>query len=224
MNDKQIPNVTGLLRSHMIEVPAVIHSVSGIRILGKRIKSIVFSTDVSIIRNINADAVMAVYPFTPQPPISHAIMTAADMPTFCGVGGGLTRGERVRALARDAESQGAMCVVLNAPTPNETIEMVNDVIDIPVIITVVSEKTDIDARLEAGVDIINVSGAARTAEIVRELRKKYPNLPIIATGGPNDESIQQTIDAGANAITYTPPSMSNLFKTIMARYREEGDF
>lgn len=223
MNDKQIPNVTGMLRSHMLEIPTVIHSASGIRILGKRIKSIVFSTDVAIIRNINADAVMAVYPFTPQPPISHAIMTAADMPTFCGVGGGLTRGERVRALARDAEEQGAMCVVLNAPTPNKTIEMVNEVIDIPVIITVVNENTDIDARLAAGVDIINVSGAARTAEIVQKIRRTHPNIPIIATGGPSDISIQQTIDAGANAITYTPPAMSELFKTIMARYREEEE-
>lgn len=225
MTDKKIPVVTSDLRSHMIEVPEVIHRVTGIRILGKRIKSIVFSTDVAIICNINADAVMAVYPFTPQPPITHAIMSAAAMPVFCGVGGGLTRGERVRELARDAESQGALGVVVNAPTPNDTIVMMNEVIDIPIIVTVVSEKTDIDARLNAGVDIINVSGAARTPEMVYDIRKRYPDIPIIATGGPNETSIYDTIEAGANAITYTPPPIGELFKPTMAKYRkaESGD-
>ena len=32
-------------------------------VLGKRIKSLVFSTDVAVIRNIDADAILAVYPF-----------------------------------------------------------------------------------------------------------------------------------------------------------------
>lgn len=220
MAEKKIPIVTSDLRSHMIEVPEVIHEATGIRILGKRIQSIVFSTDVAIIRNINTDAVIAVYPFTPQPPITHAIIAAAEMPVFCGVGGGLTRGERVRELARDAESQGALGVVVNAPTPNSTIIMMNEVIDIPIIVTVVNEKTDIDARLRAGVDIINVSGAAQTPRMVYEIRKRYPNIPIIATGGPNETSIHDTIEAGANAITYTPPSMGELFKATMEKYRQ----
>ena len=78
----------------MIEVPSTIRDASGIFIFGKRIKSIIFTTDVAIIRNNNADAVIAVYPFTPQPVITHAIMSAADVPVFCGVGGGvLTAGE-----------------------------------------------------------------------------------------------------------------------------------
>lgn len=221
--ENKIPIVTSELRSHMIEIPQVIYGAPGIRILGKRIKSIVFSTDIAIICNINADAVMAVYPFTPQASISKAIISTAAMPIFCGVGGGLTRGARVRELAQHAEAQGALCVVVNAPTSNETIHMIDQVIDIPIIVTVVDENTDIDARLEAGVDILNISGAARTAEIVRIIHKRYPTVPIIATGGSTEESIQKTIDAGAHAITYTPPALGEIFKDVMKGYREKKE-
>lgn len=117
MKYKDAPTITGTLRSHMIQIPQAIQQVSGIRIFGKLIKSLVFTTDVAVIRNVNADAVIAVYPFTPQPAITHAVMTAADMPVFCGVGGGTTRGKRVVNLARDAEFQGAIGVVVNAPHP-----------------------------------------------------------------------------------------------------------
>jgi len=117
-----IPEYSGVLRSHMIEIPTSINKCGGIRIFGRIIKSLVFSTDIAIIRNINADAVIAVYPFTPQPIISHAIIMASDIPVFCGVGGGTTTGERVVHLASDAEFQGAFGVVLNAPTPNATLE------------------------------------------------------------------------------------------------------
>ena len=68
---------------------------------------------------------------------------------------------------------------------------------------------------------MNVSGAARTPQIVAALREKYPELPIIATGGPTDESITTTIQTGANAITYTQPSSASLFAKTMASNRSE---
>ena len=89
------------------------------------------------------------------------------------------------------------------------------------VVTVVSHNTDIAARLEAGADILNISGARHTPEIVRAVRAQFPNVPIIATGGPTDESILETIAAGANAITYTPPSSADLFAVSMQRYRQE---
>ena len=46
------------------------------------------------------------------------------------------------------------------------------------------------------------------------------NVPIIASGGKTGESISATIAAGANAITYTPPSPAVLFKEMMEKYRE----
>ncbi|MDK9711591.1 hydrolase [Acidaminobacter sp.] len=218
-----VPEIQGNLRKHIIKVPEAIYKVSGIKIFGKRIKSLVFSTDVAIIKNCNADAVIAVYPFTPQPVITHAIITASDVPVFSGVGGGTTTGKRVINLAMDAEFQGAMGVVVNAPTTNEIIRALRDRIDIPVVVTVVSEKTDIEARINAGATILNVSGASKTAEIVRMIRQKYPEMPIIATGGPTEEDILRTIEAGANAITFTPPSNGEIFKEIMIKYRNQDD-
>jgi len=216
-----IPEINGNLRRHMIRVPEAISQASGIRILGRLIKSLLFSTDVAIIKNCNANAIIAVYPFTPQPSITHSIISVSDVPVFCGVGGGTTMGQRVINLALDAEFQGALGVVVNAPTPNDIITQMREKIDIPIVVTVVSEKTDIAARIEAGASIINVSGAAKTAEIVRKIREGFPEVPIIATGGPTEESILETIRAGANAITYTPPTTGEIFKKLMMKYRSE---
>lgn len=212
--------VKGYLRDFRLTVPDEIYSCKGIKIFGRRIKSVLFSTDVSIIRNSNADAVIAVYPFTPQPIITQSVMLAADCPVFVGVGGGLTKGERVINLARHAEFQGATGVVLNAPTLNETIREVAKIIDIPIIITVVRDDDDIASRLEAGAQILNVSAASRTPELVSKIRREFPNVPIMATGGPTDESIEATIAAGADAITWTPPSNGEVFRSIMEAYRK----
>ena len=110
-------------------------------------------------------------------------------------------------------------MVLNAPIPNDVVRMIKEDVDIPVVVTVVAESTDIQARLDAGADILNVSGAARTPEIVAHIRRQFPEVPIIATGGPTDETILATIRAGANAITYTPPTSAALFARSMERYR-----
>ena len=220
-DEKFVPEYSGTLRSHMIEIPKPIYSCGGIRIFGRRIKSLVFSTDIAIIRNINADAVIAVYPFTPQPIISHALITASDIPVFCGVGGGTTSGSRVVHLASDAEFQGAFGVVMNAPTPNSTIEEVRKVIDIPIVITVVSQYDDVEGRIKSGAVILNVSGGDKTPWLVERIRKSYPEVAIIATGGPTDQSLTDTVNAGANAITWTPPTNGEIFKEMMIRYRNQ---
>ena len=44
------------------------------------------------------------------------VLNCSDVPVFCGVGGGTTTGKRVVNLAEDAEFQGAMGVVVNAPS------------------------------------------------------------------------------------------------------------
>ncbi|MBQ4644233.1 MAG: hydrolase [Clostridia bacterium] len=211
--------IKGYLRDFRIDVPEVIYTCRGLKIFGRRIKSIVFSTDVSIIRNCNADAVIAVYPFTPQPVITQAVMMVADCPVFVGVGGGLTKGERVINLARHAEYQGATGVVLNAPTSNDSIREVSKVVDLPIVITVVKED-DIGARLDAGAQILNVSAAAKTPELVAKIREEFPDVPIMATGGPTEETIKATINAGADAITWTPPTNGEVFRDIMEAYRK----
>ncbi len=221
MEKRVAPVITTSLRNHMIEVPPAIRKASGIVILGKRIKSLIFSTDVAVIKNTNADAIMSVYPFTPQPIITQSLISASDVPVFCGVGGGTTMGKRVINLALDAEFKGAMAVVLNSPTKNDILTGVRETIDIPVIITVVSIHDDFEARINAGATIFNVSGAKDTPAIVAKIRALYPDFPIIATGGKTEESIIETIEAGANAITFTPPSNTEIMKALMEKYREE---
>ena len=120
------PKYDGQLRAFALRVPEAIYQASGILVFGRRIKSLVFSTDLCIIRNVNADAIIAVYPFTPQPVITQALLMAADIPVFAGVGGGLTQGPRVLNLAMNAENQGAFGIVLNAPTRDESIRAVNE--------------------------------------------------------------------------------------------------
>lgn len=219
--EKKIPMISSELRRHYVAMPEEIRAASGIIIWGKRIKSLVFSTDLAVIRNCNADAVLSVYPFTPQQVIADAIIAASYIPVFCGVGGGTTGGPRVIALAQDAEAEGAMGVVVNAPIPPDIIREMRKVIDIPIVATVVNEKAQFAARIDAGANILNVSAADKTPQLVETIRRSFPDFPIIATGGPTGESIRRTIEAGANAISITPPTTAELFKELMAKYRQQ---
>ena len=222
MTQPHIPSVMSDLRQDIVQMPEVIKECSGIRIYGRRIRSILFTTDVSIIANHNADAILAVYPFTPVPAIIKSIMMVASVPVLAGVGGGLTTGVRSANMSLLSESEGAYAVVVNGPTTVETIKEINKVIDIPIIYTVVSDKSDIKSRIEAGIDILNVSCGIETPKVVEKIRKEYPDFPIMATGGPTEESIRQVIAAGANAITYTAPSNGELFKGKMEKYRKHA--
>ncbi len=219
---KNIPEVsTSLRRSSQVNVPSVIRDASGISIYGRRLKSFIFCTDVATICYTDADAVLAVYPYTPHPAIIEAITTVASQPVIAGVGGGTTAGLRSATIAQFAEARGAMGIVVNSPTSIETINLIESYVDCPIIATVVSSYDDIDGKLEAGVDILNVANGKETPELVQWIRERYPNIPIIATGGSSDESIQRVIAAGANAISWTPPSTAELFREKMVKYRQD---
>lgn len=221
MEKRYVPEVKSQLRTRIIEVPQAIYKATGIKILGTRIKSLLFSTDVAIIKNTNANSIIAVYPFTPQLSITQAILEVAPVPVFVGVGGGLTTGKRSVDIALQAELMGAYGVVVNAPTAPEVISKMYNRIDIPIIATVVTEHDDYKAKLDAGAQILNISGGANTPNIVRKIRQEFgQELPIIATGGPTEESILKTIEAGANSITYTPPCSADIFAEVMQKYRE----
>lgn len=219
MADIFIPQIDSKLR-HIVHMPKAISQASGIIVNGRKIRSLIFSTDIAVIRNCDADAVFAVYPFTPQQAITNAIISNSYIPVFAGVGGGTTSGTRSVAIAKDVECQGALGVVLNAPVSNDDMKNVYDEIFIPIIITVVNEDTDIASRLANGASIINVAAAQKTPDIVRKIRKEFPLIPIIASGGPSEETVIKTVEAGANAITYTPPSTAELFSEMMTKYRQ----
>lgn len=220
--DEGIPPIESRLRHNILRMPAEIQEASGIVVYGRRIKSLLFSTDIAVIRNSDADAIFCVYPFTAQRAISAAVIHAASAPVFCGTGGGTTQGTRAVYLAMDAENQGAVGVVFNAPMPNRDIRAAARVLDIPIVVTIASPKTDVGRRIESGAAILNVAGGHNTASIVADIRKKYPRVPIMASGGKTGESISETIRAGANAIVYTPPSSTELFRNLMERYRNEA--
>lgn len=220
--EKYIPEVRSRLRTRMVEVPPAIYRASGIKVLGTRIKSLLFTTDVAIIKNSNANSIIAVYPFTPQLSITQAILEVAPVPVFVGVGGGLTTGKRAINIALQAELLGAYGVVVNAPTSNDVIAQMSEMLDIPIIATVVSECDDFEVKLKAGASILNVSGGPKTTALVKLIRDKFgKELPIIATGGPTEETILATIEAGANAITYTPPTSAEIFSGVMEKYRND---
>lgn len=217
---KVAPEITSPLRSSIIEMPSVIRNASGIVVYGKRIKSIVYSLDVSLIANTDADAILCVYPFTPNTQILNAVSLVAKAPIFVGVGGGLTQGERSARLASHAEENNASGIVLNGPVSVETTKLVRDYVDIPVIYTVIDKTRSLQEYVDAGVNIFNVSGGKDTIELVKWVREQFPDFPIIASGGKTDESIQATIDAGANAITYTAYGMmEEYFHKKMETYR-----
>ena len=221
-NRKFVPEDTSSLREDsLIITPGIIRNSSGIRIHNRRVKSFIFTTDVATITYSDADAILAVYPQTPHPAIIEAITVVSSQPVFAGVGGGSTGGMRSGNVAQFAEARGAMGVVVNSPTTVATIRLLDDLVDCPIVGTIVSHYDDIDNKLNAGVDILNVADGKDTAKLVKWIRARYPEVPIIATGGPTDESIQEVIDAGANAISWTPPTNAELFRAKMVKYRVE---
>ena len=111
-------------------------------------------------------------------------------------------------------------LVVNAPVMPDVLHQIKLAVDIPVIATIVSAEQDTEARLAAGTDILNVAASSQTPAVVAELRARHPDLPIMATGGPTEESIRATIAAGANAITFTPPDTGVLLAQIMGGHRE----
>ena len=218
---KNVPRIDTKLRKHTIFIPEVYREASGIIINGKRIKSLIFSTDVAVIANCNGDAVIAVYPFTPTLQIASAIISVAQRPVFVGVGGGTTYGDRVESIALDAELHGATAIVLNAPTKTKFVRELADKIDIPIVLTVVSLDEDLKERMyKTKADIINVSGGKNTVDIVKKIRDIDQNFPIIATGGPTEDTAREVIHAGANAVTFTPPTNGEIFKDLMEDYRQ----
>ena len=220
--DEGVIEFESRLKQNILHLPKEIQEASGIVINGRRIKSLLFTTDVALIHNCDADAIFAVYPFTAHRSISYSIISMASRPVFCGVGGAVTQGMRAVYLANDAESQGAIGVVVNTRFPNSDLKRVAQLVDIPVVVTIVSSnKTHVGARIRHGASILNVAGGKDTPKMVAKIRADFPTIPIMASGGKTLDSIRATIEAGANAIIYSPPSSSELEKLLMEQYREE---
>lgn len=215
--------IDGRLRKAPLRIPEAYEECTGFTLFGRRIKSLLYSTDVAVIRNSNADAIFAVYPFTAQPAITQALLTVAEAPLFVGVGGGTTTGRRAAELAAVSEMQGAAGVVLNSPASPEMVGQIASTVDIPVVASITRFDDIACQKVEAGARIINVAAGKNTPEVIRALREAYPNLPIIATGGKSPQVQNATVEAGANALIWAPPSITELQSQMMVKYRERAE-
>lgn len=224
--NQNIPKLNSNLRKDIVRGPKVIETASGIELFGKNIKKIIFTTDVAVIANCDADAVLAVYPWTPNTRILEAISSVAPIPILAGIGGGITKGLRSVTVGRFAEEMGVNGVILNAPTTYETIGVVRKGLDVPIFYTVVNKKVDLKKLIKFGVNAFNVAAGAETSDVVlwirKELEEDYPDFPIIASGGKTEASILNTIKSGANAITYSANNLTDkIFREKMKDYREK---
>lgn len=207
-------------KAKKIATPKLItEKCNGVSLGNSIIKSLIFSTDMALIENNDADAVLAVYPFSPSPKIMKALIDFSEKPVICGVGGGLTQGKVSLEMALAAEAMGAAAIIVNQPFQNKHIEAIKLKINILIISSVSVKEFSFKDRVNAGVDVFHVTGGSNTTSIIEHINFAAPCFPIIATGGKTIESIQTSIKSGADAIVLTPPSSGELFKSIMTQYR-----
>lgn len=192
----------------------------GLVLKNENVKSFLFSTDMALIENNDADAILAVYPFPPSPKIIKTLIDFAGKPIVCGVGGGTTKGKKSLEVAIYAEEVGAAGIIVNVPFENKDIKKIREKVSLPIIATVTSSDYNfLKGKIDAGVTIFHVSGGANTSKIVKEITDQFPDFPVMATGGKSLESIRESIDSGSRAIVLSPPSNKDLFKTVMDKYR-----
>ena len=206
--------------SRQVSTPPAIRHAAGFLLPGVGcVRSLVFSTDPVVIEHSNADAVLAVYPFTPSARVMRAICTFSGQPVFCGVGGGRTKGRKAIEMAVAAQEAGATAVVLNHPAGDDLIAAIRERVSIPIVSSIATADCDPCSRIEAGADILNVAAGRETARLLAALRLLLPDTPIIATGGRSTQTIKAVIANGADAVSFAPPSTAQLFAPVMARYR-----
>lgn len=129
---QEVPTLNSDFRKDIVYGPNVIQKSSGIDLFCKRIKKIIFTTDVAVIANCDADEVLAVYPWTHNTRILEASASVTPIPILARIGGELTKGLRSVTVDRFAEEMGVNGVVLNAPTTYETISIVRRGLVVPI--------------------------------------------------------------------------------------------
>ena len=213
--------VEGRLTSPNARVPEIItQRCGGITVKGHTLKSFAYTTDAVIIRNTNANAILAVYPFTGEPVITQRCSpwrrcrcssAWVEAPPPVRVWQSWPWWRRCRRGRRDHQRAGTGGNHRNDHVdgghPRHRHGHGDDEIT--------------ECKILAGAAIINVAAGARTAQVVASIRAHHPEIPILASGGGREDRILATIDAGADAITWTPPSAQQLQSQMMAKYRGE---
>jgi hypothetical protein len=204
-----------------LTTPEIIgQSCQGLLLGNKNVKSLLFSTDMALIENNDADAILAVYPFAPSPKIIKTLIDFSGKPVVCGVGGGVTRGKKSLEMALYAQEMGAAGIIVNIPFENKDIKIIREKISIPIIASVASSDYQfLKDKIDSGVAVFHVSGGMHTNTIVKDITSQFPGFPVMATGGKSLTNIQESITSGAKAVVLSPPSNKDLFKTVMDKHR-----
>jgi hypothetical protein len=130
----------------------ITNSCKGVSLGGVAVKSLLFSKDMALIENNDADAILAVYPFAPSKKIMKALISFSEKPVVCGVGGGMTQGKTSLEMAIAAEDMGAVAIIVNQPFQNKHIEAIKKRVSIPLISSVSVKEFSFKDRVNAGVD------------------------------------------------------------------------
>ncbi|MDH6599984.1 hypothetical protein M2306_000678 [Myroides gitamensis] len=93
----------------------ITQNCKGLELQKNKIKTILYSTDLALIENNDADALLAVYPFPPSIQIIKTLIEFSNRPVICGIGGGMTQGEHAIEIAIQAQKYGAAAVIVNQP-------------------------------------------------------------------------------------------------------------
>ena len=219
----EAPGIAPSVAAHpSLMVPAAAAAAEGIMLAGKRVRSFVFSTDLAVICNCNTDAVLAVYPFVCQRAIIHGLLAVPDRPVITGVGGSLTPPDKSIRYAAYAHEQGLAGVVVNMTFSVDALRVIAHDAGVPLVLTLGELNDESRRRIEAGASMINVAAGRRTEEVVAAVRAAYPELPVMASGGPTEQTVAATIAAGAQAVSWTPPNIQDLEHALMDRTREKA--
>lgn len=216
-----LENQEFLLTANQFKIPETISECKGILFGNKRVKSILLSTDLAHILNIKSDGVMIVNPFEKSNELDRVVIDVTDSPVFCDIGGGLMREERTISLSMGAFKAGASAVVITRPTSPEIIYRMSSKISGPLIYTVMYDAEPVRDLKDAGVDIFNVVTGEETASSVQKIRKKLPDTDLMASGGPHDFTISETIRMGADAIVFNPPTATEILRSAFDNYRNK---
>ncbi|MEX0845232.1 MAG: hypothetical protein WD022_08110 [Balneolaceae bacterium] len=208
-----------LLNAQKFEIPANIEKAPGIKLGDKLIKSVLLSTDLSYIQNLNSDAVMIINPFDKSNKLDKVVIEFTPKPVICDVGGGFLREEATIKSAVGAFKVGAAGVVITKPTAPEIIRRIRNEINGLLIYTVMFDAEPFDELADAGADIFNISTGVGTPETVQSVKELLPDIPIMANGGPQDATILETIEMGADAIVFNPPTATEILRSIFDGYR-----
>lgn len=140
-------------RAHesVLSVPEVMRTAPGIAIQGRKIRSLVFSTDLAVICHCDADAVLAGVPLH-LPAWHHpGARGRVPAPVFNGVGGSITQGERCVEAALHSEMSGVAAVVVNTSIPVESISALVEKVAVPVCVTACAADDVVQpSRIAAG--------------------------------------------------------------------------